>query len=443
LRVDRVEEDGSFIKMKKSTVRHLLLVLAYKILLDLSFIFFLLPIYGHTTEIERTSNGQLDFFRLIVSYLIVFLAFAWLETIMKDKYRASRFVMLVQFIVVIAPFTALYAILDYPLWQFAVIMMGFLLPVLLIRLIKTPHIPMLGQEGKLVLAAVIMALIFYTYIGLIINGGLNRMNFDLLKVYEFRSEAGEHKFYLSGYLVPWTAYVFNMAILAYSVGRYRKNGLKYGIGISLVFISQIILFGMTNSKSFLFLPFVVLGLMYCLRRMTVQTAGLIGVVLACGMLMGAYYIFGLPLAAGIMNRLFVIPSAMHSLYLQYFSSHDFALLQGTFGSLLGSSYQESIISVIAQHYWGRVFSPNVGWIGDAYANFGVFGVVLFSVILAGVLRVADGLGNKDIRPGVVEGILFGFAFGLTNSALLTSLLTGGFLAAIMSLWLMRSHYYQD
>ena len=94
-----------------------------------------------------------------------------------------------------------------------------------------------------------------------------------------------------------------------------------------------------------------------------------------------------------------------------------------------------VTRVISWAYWGRDFSPNVGYLGDAYAHFGGLGMILFSAVLAFVLRVVDSLRSADAQ-WLVAAMIAVPGMALVNSALLTALLTHGFLPAMLIIWLL-------
>jgi hypothetical protein len=138
-----------------------------------------------------------------------------------------------------------------------------------------------------------------------------------------------------------------------------------------------------------------------------------------------------------------MPAALHSIYFKYFSVHPFALLGDTIGGFFGSSYQKPIVLIIAEHFWGTIFDPNVGWIADAYANFGAIGIIVYGLVLGVLLRVADGLVGSHIAPGVVEGLMVGPVFALCSSALPTVMVTHGFLIILLVLWFLKGSWRED
>jgi hypothetical protein len=94
--------------------------------------------------------------------------------------------------------------------------------------------------------------------------------------------------------------------------------------------------------------------------------------------------------------------------------------------------------VVAQENWGKAFSPNVGWVGDAYANFGIFGVVFSGVMLGAILKFGDRITDESVQPGLAEGLIVGPTLALCSSGLGPVLLTHGLVIALIMLWMLKS-----
>jgi hypothetical protein len=87
--------------------------------------------------------------------------------------------------------------------------------------------------------------------------------------------------------------------------------------------------------------------------------------------------------------------------------------------------------IIGEHYFSKPeMSANNGIISDGYMNFGVIGVVIWSIILVMILKLLDSLTvNKNkyiLWPLIFLGIK-----SLIDGALLTSLWTHGFFLTIL------------
>lgn len=76
-----------------------------------------------------------------------------------------------------------------------------------------------------------------------------------------------------------------------------------------------------------------------------------------------------------------------------------------------------------------------GVVGDAYMNFGFIGLALYSILLTIALKLVDTCSRRvDFRVGVSAIAIP--AIVLTNSGLLTALLTHGLLLALLLLYLL-------
>lgn len=415
----------------------LVLVCAYRLLIDLAALLVVLPVWGDYVELAATRGASSDVWHVALSYAVTIVAYLAFRAVDRNA-RATRFVLSFQLLLIVIPFCTLYAHLSYPEWNLFVVVLGFVSVAGFAAIMPTPRIPHPGPWMRVVLGGLAAAMVLYLYGGLIAGGGLTRLNFDWNRVYHVRAELQEATFPFMGYALQWTGYVLNMALLVYFAHRARRDAMAR-VGTLAVILMQVLLFAMTNFKAFLLIPFVVVGIVLLLRRYDAFRAGMAGAAIGIGVL-SVIHAFGSLWGSGVMDRIYFVPASLHSLYIQYFSNHPWVLLGATVGDFFGSTYQENMVQVIAWEYWGYEFSPNVGWIGDAYGNFGAAGVVAFAFVLAGLLRVGDKLAQR-LPPGVAEGLLSGYAIVLVNSALLTSILTGGYAVALITMWFMgRLHW---
>lgn len=285
------------------------------------------------------------------------------------------------------------------------------------------------------LVALGLTLLFVVYGGLLGTGGLERFNFNFRAVYGVREQYNEALLPGFGYLVPWAAYIVNIAFLIFF---YAKK--KWSL-VLLTLAGQLILFGMTNFKSFLFVPFVALSIAALRERLSLSA--LLGVGITAALAAGlVIFSLGEWMAISLVRRAFFVPAAMHGIYFDYFSVAPSGMLSGTrFAGLFASPYgSTTVVELIADMYWGRKINPNVGWVGDAFAQFGWYGVFAYATILAGILKVADGLaGGIDQRCRAVEGLLVGPAIALFSSSLTAALLTHGLLVLLISLWALARY----
>jgi hypothetical protein len=321
---------------------------------------------------------------------------------------------------------------------------GFLVAVATTRWV--PGIRLRRPDRALTLIAVAAAIVLtvYVYGVLLVRGGLSRFNLDLYRVYEIRElvELDEATVPFLAYLLPWQAHVVNVAALGYGILK------RSWLAVAAVVLLQVLLFGMTNYKSFLMAPLLVVGLYVAASSRWFFRLALGGACATVLLSQTAYLLTNnLLIPSLFVRRIFFGVANNHLLYYHYFShpQHPFVLLSHSILSpLLSYPYPRPVTALIAAEYMGGQGSPNVGYLGDAYFNFGIPGMLVFSAALGIFLRALDGIARRVSLP-LASAVVAIPALSLVASGLLTSLLTHGFLAAAAALWFLGGWYsrYQE
>jgi hypothetical protein len=87
--------------------------------------------------------------------------------------------------------------------------------------------------------------------------------------------------------------------------------------------------------------------------------------------------------------------------------------------------------LVGAQFFGRSDThANANWLADGYANFGYVGMILASLVLIGLLWAIDD-ATRGLPTGFACLFFVTLANSLTESAILTALLTDGFFAAIV------------
>jgi hypothetical protein len=200
---------------------------------------------------------------------------------------------------------------------------------------------------------------------------------------------------------------------------------------------------MTGHKSFLLAPVLAIGVYLLWQKRNFFSWIIMGAFLLTLVSYGCFLVTGVELVPSLfVRRLFFVPARLHVLYYDFFSQpeHPFYMLSDSiFRGFLKNPYGMPMPRVIALTYWGREFWPDVGYLGDAYGNFGLLGMFLFSIILGIVLRIADSVGSH-LPPNFVAAAIVMPAMALTESALFTSILTHGWILAVLMLWINQAIY---
>jgi hypothetical protein len=234
-----------------------------------------------------------------------------------------------------------------------------------------------------------------------------------------------------GYAVTWLARVFYPVLLIH--GFVRRNPVLFAAGLA----GQLMLFSITGLKGVFFNALLVLTLAVVIERARARfglwaVGGALGVTGLCVAFDLATN--GIILTGIFVRRLIVTPGLLTGFYYEFFSQHPKALLgHSLLSSLSDYPYDRPPSLVVGAQYFLQSTNANASVWSDALANFGLGGVIAFSVLLGGFLWIFDSAARgHDLRVSAVLAGILGLI--LANTAFLTTLLTHG--AALMVVLLL-------
>jgi O-antigen polymerase len=223
------------------------------------------------------------------------------------------------------------------------------------------------------------------------------------------------------YIVPWAANAINPILMSMGMVRRRAELLVLGVA------GQLLIYSATGFKSVLF-SIALVPLVYLVIAIARRSFGLLATLAAPVILLLA--IAGNSLTGGVAlslaRRVFTTPGQLTWYYFDYFSVHPpYHLSHRFLGWLFPSQYSVEPAALIGSVYFPQSNpSANANLWADAFANFGLGGIVIFSVGFGVVLLVIDGIGLR--RDARITGPLLAIAgLNLASSALFTNLLTFG------------------
>ncbi|MEU5852279.1 hypothetical protein [Saccharopolyspora shandongensis] len=237
------------------------------------------------------------------------------------------------------------------------------------------------------------------------------------------------------YIVGWIGYVLGPALLA--TGLVRRSPLLLVAGGAV----QLLIYSLTGFKSVMVSILLLAVLAQLSRRFPEGMVGprLVGYT-AVGVGLITFLDFvsdGVALSSLFVRRLMLSAGINSYNYYDYFARNPKVHLgHSVLAEIVDYPYQVSPAHLIGEVYYGNSeMSANANIWADAYANFGLAGMILCTVLLGGVFIVYDGLAQqRDLRISALLIALPGFT--LCNSGLLTSLLTHGLLLAMVVLAFM-------
>jgi hypothetical protein len=134
----------------------------------------------------------------------------------------------------------------------------------------------------------------------------------------------------------------------------------------------------------------------------------------------------------------LVPAQLSFFYYDFFSENGFTFLSQhhIFRNFIEYPYYLDPPHLIANFYFNESeANANNGIYADAYMNFGFVGFVLWAFLLTIILKLADGFSrNKKIIITIAAVAMP--VISLSNSALLTNLLTHGLLLSLVVLYLL-------
>ena len=406
-------------------------VLLFAGLLTWAYIDVIAPVYAYRSFILLERSPQYYLF----AALLVAVPALWMPV---ELHRASEtalwFVYLMVFIPsIVVPVFATKVSEPSLFVLHATILAGFLILSLVPRvsLLRLPEVR-LGRVGFLFAVGTLTAIL---YAAVIQSYGFNINIVSFAEVYDVRAQyKAVSASILAAYGIPWLGNVIHPLLIAIGLRWKRVSLIVFGV------FGQVVIFSITGFKSIALSGVLIVGLLIASRKngrefglwMAWGAAAVVGLGVAVGKALN------LPLLTHMAtSRLFVTPGLLSGHYYDFFSTHPkVQMSDGVLSSFASYPYALEPDQVIGSNYFGDAdVHANANIWADAFANFGVGGILVFSLALAGVLWVYDSIVRvKDRRTAVM---LLGIpCITLSNTALETSLLTHGIGLVILLMFLM-------
>ncbi|MGI6555347.1 MAG: hypothetical protein ACOX2P_08385 [Bacillota bacterium] len=410
------------ITIQKSTIKLTLLLLLFKVFLDLAYLYVVSPVYAHsgfTISIQPLA--------VLESYILVFVIGIVLPPTLK---KASHFFLWMFAVSSLIPSLSFYA-MHSGSRAFTYAMFFCFLCVLFVS--KLPVIKMgTLREGLTIGISLCIIMVFVVLLSMITKGGFSFFNLDLTKVYEFRRNAGALiNTGIWGYLNTWAFKVINPAMIGWAL--WQK---KYRLVIAFIAL-QVVFFGISSHKSVLFYPVLVLIVYFFYKQkhpLKYLTLGLIAVVIVSA---GFYFVFNNIWPASLfIRRVFFVPAHLNFVYHDLFSEIGHVYLSNSvFSSWIPYPFDYPPTLMVSYYMHGHYNTwANNGFLASGYMHFGYFGMFLFSIITGLFLWITDILitSRMPLWLGITI-IIAPFHSLFTSSDLFTSMLTHGIIVALVLL----------
>ncbi len=380
---------------------------------------------------------KFDLTQYIVSWVFFFLMLFFLSHRMRT---ILDYFFLTVVVLVWSPLTSIYG-LDADRSSYALVasLVSFTLVLLLAKVslgfsMKAGSV----RHGKAIALSICMTMVGFLVFWYPFSGVT--FNLDLTRVYEFRAENEQLSNYsLLAYVNSWTYKICTMFLLAFFL--FKK---KYVLALFCILI-QVYFFAANTHKSVLFQPFVVLAIWYYFRS---TSSLLIFPILACIVLLvtigSFYFLDDIWLSAFFSNRLFFIPADLTFTYFDFFSNNVYLYWSNSFLRWYNEyPYDLGLVYLIGELKGDPNVAGNNGYVSSGFAQAGLLGVVIYSVILGVILNFLSKIKPSQIPVWFVLAVVVTPLQDLILSVdILTTLLTMGFAFSLLLLILIRGNLYE-
>ena len=199
-------------------------------------------------------------------------------------------------------------------------------------------------------------------------------------------------------------------------------------------LGQVYLYSLQGSKTAILAPVAIVAAYFFLRRRrpagpSVLAAAVVG---AIGVLLIDWWNASNTLTSDFVRRVLVTPGIVLSGYVQVFHDMPKAKLgYSVLRTIFPYPYAKEPPDLVGAEFFNDPFThANGSWLADGYANFGYPGMIAATVVLILLLWAIDD-ATRGLAPGLACLIFLMPALALAESAILTALLTHGFIAAII------------
>lgn len=412
---------------KLKAARYYLVSLGFLLIIAIGYVLFVSQYFEYAGfEYIFSPFKTLLAFALIVLFLLF---------IPKRLEKPSDFYLNLIFFLVVVPISLLYCLAGREGSTFYAIAMGF--GVILAVCSRLPVFavpkPIRASFSRIILVIVFATLGIYAL--QVFLAGRLWFNFSLLNVYDYRGESGELiNIGILSYLGIWMAKVFIPFLVAVSVWlrRYKTT--------ALLCLSSVLAFGISQHKSVLFYPYIVIGLILLFRN---RKSLLILPLCLSSFFLLLLFCSGLannPLLPSLfLRRVLFVPAHLTYAYYDFFSDNQFVYWSSSFlKPFISYPYGLSASKVVGQ-YLGTDANANNHFFATGFMHAGYAGLFIYCVVVGLILKLIDSLviNKLPVVFGVAVTLVPMFAF-VTSSDLPTAISTHGLGLALIFLYLLRS-----
>ncbi|WP_408955105.1 O-antigen polymerase [Natroniella sp. ANB-PHB2] len=414
-------------KITSERILFMLNCLLFKIFLDVSYIYIISQNYAYSGL-----SLNLNIFKVIESFLVLIIFSRFLPCKIK---KISDFFFTFLYAPLVIPLLSIYGMKDKSRIYIYMILISALLVYFIINILPKLKLPILIQGRFIaVYSAIFFSIFIFVWIGY--RGGFSYLNFNLLKVYDYRRIVGTQVFPgIFSYFMTWYGKVINIFLMTYFL--WKKNKL----GVIVTIILQILFFSITAHRAMLFYPVLIFFIYYFVKKHNIISILMFSLTLVVLISSIFYWITDNSILISLfVRRVFFITADHHYNYFDFFSEYGYIYMpNNVLSSVFRYPFDVPVQMVISQYLYGHLDTwVNTGFLATSYMHFGFIGMLIFSSIIGLILKLMDSIIENRMPKWVGISIMIIPMFSLRSADLPTILLTHGLGLSLIFLWLLSS-----
>lgn len=414
----------------KGLGNHLWFVIAFclfRVSLDYSYVVFVHPFFEY-----GGFNLEVVVFNYLMSWVFTFFLIFMCKPNLKN---VSDFIVLIWSVTILLPLLSYYGLAAKEIYPVFVSLLSFTIFWLIVNF-KGRHQVRVPRVKSGITIAYNMSLVFIMILiaWFFVSGAVRYFNLDLTKVYDYRELSFEATSKgIMAYVNGWVYNIFSVFAMTFAL--YKRN---YLVLVLLVAV-QVFFFGVSAHKSVLFLPLMILVIWRYFsssNKLAIVPLGLTLLVIFC---LGVWFWFDDPLVPSMfVRRVFFTPATLTYSYFEFFQMYPHVYWGNSVLSFLVDYQYNAGVSELIGIHRGTYSNANNGLVASGYAHAGLFGVILYSVILGAVVKLIESQSRHLPTWFSLCVTIVPIRNALSSSDLFTVLLTHGLILAIFLLYLSRS-----
>ncbi len=285
----------------------------------------------------------------------------------------------------------------------------------------------------------LISTVYFSYIY-----GEFRVFVNFSDVYNYRLDVSNYMGVVEAYIFSWnTNLLLPMLIFVHLCNN------KFTLVI-LEMLSGLMLYSIYGNKVILFQLIYVSGL-WIIKKSDLDGFVNIFVIFTITIASACSVLFDETLigywGSGLLYRLLYIPAEAHWFYFDFFQYNPLLYLrQGMLSWLFEDPYKQPMSVIIGScsdyYYTVQYNNLNNGLFSDAYANFGVVGVLVYPIIIS----VSILIYSRSMRlfdPTFRKAIMITFFFNIISASIFQSWLTGGMIVGVLIMFCIRRTIRDD